>query len=353
MLKRCSPAFAIKEWIFLKEASWKEYQEDEENVSFWLKWGGLIHPQVMQNKDYSLLSVIDYEPYQSDTDILQKKLPALCNGWVYWAEEQHIGAATKCYLVIYWNPFYSADNAISNYIIGTIKAEEACQKFLQVVVDIFNTLFEFTVCYILSYQSLVSFLEKTISVSRPLIWMPQVPMYFDALLTQDADIYFEPNAVCIGENKILILTMPPPADSRETAGAMDFFNTLHINYRHVQRLLIFSRKKAKEENKRFTRLWCSGRPSVGKFITENVLSELNGYYANIWLLSVPFAQEEEIRDKLTEYFTAKAQPYILENYNTKNLWWASLPGMYEPYAAPPIIGFSSLDDLLLHSGDEG
>lgn len=335
----------------MREASWKEYQEDEEHVSFWLKWGGVVHPQIMQNKDESLLSVIAYEPYPEDTDILQTKLPALCNGWVYWVEEQHIGAVTKCYLVIYWNQFYSS-NVIKNYVTGSIPAEEARQKFLQVVVDIFNALFEVTACYILSYQPLVSFLETTISISHPIIEMPQVPMYFDALLTQDVDIYFEPNAVCIGENRILILTMPPPAHSRETAGAMDFFDTLHINYRHVQRLLIFSSKKAREENKRFTRLWCSGRPSVGKFITENVLSELNGYYANIWLFSVPFAQEEEIRNKLTEYFTAKAQPYILENYNTKKLWWASLPGMHEPYVTPPIIGFSSLDDLLLHAGDE-
>lgn len=338
----------------LKEASWKEYVEDEENISYWLKWGGLLHPQIMQNKDYSMFSVIAYKPYKADISNTLQQLTDLNlrNGWVYWIEEQHINGVTKCFLVIYWNPFYVNGDTIKNYITGKIRAEEARAKFLTVVTGIFNILYKVATCHILEYQALISFLESAISISKPKIEMPDTPLYMDALLTQDAGILVNNNSICIGSNNLLIITMPPPANIRDEHIVMNFLNSEGLNYRHVQRLLIIEQRSIEKERNNYTRLWCMGRPSVKSMIVANILGRLNGYYLNAWIISVAASKTDEISHQLQAFLTQEEASYILEAYNSKNVWWASLPGMAEPYANPPAVGFASLDELLLHSGDE-
>ena len=44
--------------------------------------------------------------------------------------------------------------------------------------------------------------------------------------------------------------------------------------------------------------------------------------------------------------------YTAYSYQHPFIPFASLPGMAEPYAHPPAVGFASIDELLLHSGDE-
>jgi len=39
-------------------------------------------------------------------------------------------------------------------------------------------------------------------------------------------------------------------------------------------------------------------------------------------------------------------PYIVEDYNAKDLWWGSLPGLFRAGLVPPLCGFSSLEELL-------
>ena len=43
---------------------------------------------------------------------------------------------------------------------------------------------------------------------------------------------------------------------------------------------------------------------------------------------------------------ARALPYVIEDYNAKDLWWGSLPGMFMAGLVPPICGFAALEDLL-------
>ena len=39
--------------------------------------------------------------------------------------------------------------------------------------------------------------------------------------------------------------------------------------------------------------------------------------------------------------------YVLESYNLKDVWWGSLSGMYLANITPPLVGFSSAENLLL------
>lgn len=326
--------------------TWKEYYEDIENPGYWLKWGGIMHPQVLVNKDDSMLAVIAYDPYTKANEVVLQQLPVLCNGWAYWIETQHILQHSRDFLVIYWNPFLSGDT-ITNHVSGNISAKSAIDSFLDVVQDIFDKLFKITPCFILQYQALVSFLEASISINKPEILMPEVPLYMDALLTQDADIDFDKNEIFIGDKRIAVITLPvlETADENEIA---DFLETKSWNYRHVQRLLVFSQQLADKELNRYMRFWCSGRRSIAQLIKADIIDAINGYYLNAWIIPFDIDTYETDVSEVKSTLDRLRLSYIVEEYSCKEIWWASLPGMHEPYVQPPLVGFNNLDSLLSH-----
>ena len=65
--KRASPFLWRIEMSLLKE-----YDVNNLAVEEWLMWGGITLPHVMQQKDGSCFSVIEYEPYERN--YLTKKL---------------------------------------------------------------------------------------------------------------------------------------------------------------------------------------------------------------------------------------------------------------------------------------
>lgn len=44
--------------------------------------------------------------------------------------------------------------------------------------------------------------------------------------------------------------------------------------------------------------------------------------------------------------TSVSPIYIVEDYNAKDLWWGSLPGLFRAATTPPICGFQALEELL-------
>lgn len=98
-------------------------------------------------------------------------------------------------------------------------------------------------------------------------------------------------------------------------------------------------------------LWCGGRMSIRNMIAENLTSKLNSYYMDVLIIS---AYEVEFSDRLSyieNQLNSMEISYIVEDYGCKEIWWASLPGMHEPYIQPPIIGFENLGCLLAHQED--
>lgn len=335
------------------EASWKEYSLDKENISYWLKWGGLIHSQILLNKDYSMLSVIQYEAYthtEEDQSIFSK-LPQLTNGWVYWVDDHYLSNTAKHYLCIYWNPFYSRGDTITNFANKqNIYFENAKDGFLSVVVDVFNAMFKRTSCQILQHEALLNYLESSITLKAPIIQMPDTPLYLDALLTQDAGITFVKNDIYIGNDRLAIISLSI-YDEADKKRLNSILRKKNISYRHVQRLLLFSEEAAEKEKKRYMHLWCGGRMSIRNMIAENLTSKLNSYYMDVLIIS---AYEVEFSDRLSyieNQLNSMEISYIVEDYGCKEIWWASLPGMHEPYIQPPIIGFENLGCLLAHQED--
>ena len=103
----------------------KEFEINNTEVEEWLTWGGITLPSVMQQKDGSCFSVIEYEPYEKNFFTKKLEFPKFCRGWAMWNEFQHTLNGDKNFLVIFWNPFARKENS---YIENTL-GEKVEKKF--------------------------------------------------------------------------------------------------------------------------------------------------------------------------------------------------------------------------------
>ena len=81
-------------------------------------------------------------------------------------------------------------------------------------------------------------------------------------------------------------------------------------------------------------------------MTGHTLQRLNGYYNNQTIALVSkedYARTEAYLEKL---LGTLGLPYIVEDYNAKDLWWGSLPGLFRAAVVPPICGFRTIEELL-------
>lgn len=330
--------------------TWKEYEMDPTCVSDWLSWGGLVHPNIMRGKDDSFFGVVAYQPYHPIPD-QPITLPEWKNGWSLWSEHQHQPEQDNYYLVLCWNPFFNRGNII-NGIVKSIKWEEAKKSFLAMLLDIQHALSQVTACRLLAYQEILDFLRFTLAInSNHHVDMPEVPLYLDALLSQDIDLDFTHSHLRIDGKKLCVVSFPAMMTDRQLSFIESAFSD--FSYRQVRRLLLFSSKRAQKEEIWYTANWCPGRNSIRRLINQNILSKLNGYHMEA--LFLPFSEEEYPmqKRKLCHLLDRMQLPYRIENYHQKNVWWGSLPGMFRSNVDPPIIGFQSLDDLLFHIEKEG
>lgn len=327
------------------EKTWKEYEMDPTCVADWLSWGGLVHPNIIRGKDDSFFGVLSYDPYQP-TPERTVVLPELKNGWCFWLEHQHNNYRNEHYLVVAWNPFFSRGHIINGILEKNMDWEEAKNGFLHILEDTCHALKQVTSCRLLEYQEILDFLEFSLSINDRHIEMPDVPLYLDALLSQDIDFDFTRNHIRIDNRKLCVLSLTASIDDPQLKRLQQEFQ--HINYRHVRRLLLFSPKRAKKEELWYTANWCPGRESIRQLINQGILNKLNGYYMDAFFF--PFREEDYVtqRNRLESILDSMELPYIIENYHQKNVWWGSLSGMFRSNIVPPVVGFESLDELLAH-----
>ena len=46
-------------------------------------------------------------------------------------------------------------------------------------------------------------------------------------------------------------------------------------------------------------------------------------------------------------------PFLVEDFNAKNLWWGSLPAIHTAAVISPICGFDAMEDLLMTTDERG
>ena len=327
----------------------REFEIKNNEVSDGLMWGGITLPYVMQQKDGSYFSVIEYEPYVKDCLTKSLNLPKFRRGWGIWNEYQHTPNYDKYFMVFFWNPFETKINPnIENTLGVSVRKENSLQYFGEEVKKICKELSRVTSVKLLEYQKLMNFLSFTITLEEKECTMPEVPLYMDALLSQDIKFNFKANDIYINDKRILAVTLP------ELFNAEEFFKGLkNYQYRYVRRILIFDERESEIELKKYVGQWCPRRKIMLEEIEKELLSKLNGYYWNGFIALLNEAEYEKVRSYFEEYLQGKEVPFIFEQYNLKDVWWGSLSGVYLANITPPIVGFKSVEEFILQRESAG
>lgn len=335
--------------------SWKEYQLDNKSIADWLPWGALTHESVMRNKDDSVLGVIRYRRFSPPWTRLLSEwknpvyVPEFRRGWSIWLEEQHpTDGEAACFLAVCWNPFCKegmATNGIDTEPQPLDAMEDILAQTLRRMAWSFPKEAEATV---LSYQEIVDYLTFSLTLGRTHVAMPAVPVDLDVYLTAGIDLDFSRNHVRLGAEKFLVLTLPSVVGSQERV-LQQIVEDLHgadIPCRHVQRLLLFSEKEAEKELRAYAGKWCPSRKYIKDILTGHALQRVNGYYNNQTIALVSEEGYTRVETYLETLLGDLGVPYIVEDYNAKDLWWGSLPGLFRAATTPPICGFQALEELL-------
>lgn len=327
----------------------KEYDADAMSVEEWLPWGGLTMPFVMQQKDGSCFSVIEYTPYEKTRLSKPLKTPDFCRGWSLWSECQHnTPGSDRYFLTLCWNPFTSKH---SHFIENTLNVEVEKENFLpyfaQEAQGLLREIQSVTAAHLLEYQDLMDFLSFTLSMGEHQAIMPDVPLYMDALLSQDIDFDFRANDIFINGKKVLILTLPSLPDTAELTEIVK-----DVPFRYVRRMLLFNENEAKAEIKKYAGKWCHLRKTMRERMMEGILSALNGYSYHGFIFHLKEGEATDFQASVSDFLMERQLPFLFEEFNLKDIWWGSLPGVYLANITPPLLGLPSLESLICHREEQ-
>ena len=324
--------------------SYKEYTVDDLAVDEWLSWGGITRPAILEQKDHSLFSVLTYLPWKKDFLTKEVEFPEFRRGWGFWSERQHTPTEEKNYLALFWNPFIIKNKS---YIANTLNDEKVAREnyrayFEYEMGDFTNKIQQITTAKQIEYQELINFLTFSLSVGDCYFEMPETPLALDVYLSQDITFKFAANDIFINDKRVLILTLPSLPNPEKL-----FELFADKPYRYVRRLLTFDSEETEAEMDKYLGSWCPGRKTTLKEIQKGIVDKLNGYYHNGFIFHLPQNEYDDFRKYITDILTDMELPFIIEKYNLKDIWWGSLPGMYLSNITPPLLGFSSVTDLLI------
>ena len=216
--------------------------------------------------------------------------------------------------------------------------------FNEKVEKIYQEISKVTWVKLLDYQELMNFLSFSLTLEENEIKMPKVPLYMDALLSQDVKFEFKANDIHINGKKVLILSLS------DLSNVWEMFEEIkQYEYRYVRRILIFDERESEIEMKKYCGNWCPNRKIMLREIERGILSNFNGYYWNGFILLLDETKYEEVRTHLEKTLTLKESAFVFEKYNLKDVWWGSLAGMYLANITPPLVGFESIEEFILHN----
>lgn len=312
----------------------------------WVPWGGIVRPNIMKQKDNSLFAVIKYQPYTIDLNKINSKdiiLWPFRRGWVLWSEHQHNeDADTNDFLVICWNSFYSKTSSyIGNTLDKKVEKKLIVDYFAAKAAKILADLRKYTQADFLEYQELMNFLSFSLSQGMNHPQMPDIPLYMDALLTDDIDIRFHANGIDINNQHLYLVSMLTPDKVTNI-----YSRLVHVTFRHSRRLVCFNKKEAEIDLNRYTRSWFPSRKVLRQAAITDIVSNYNGYYMDCF----QFLLNDNDNVSFRNYFRAQLETigysFIEESYSLKEVFWGSIPGLFLANTRPPITGFHYLTDFL-------
>ena len=321
--------------------SLRQYNVDLSDVAEWLPWGGLTLPHVLENKNGSMLSVIRYTSLKQEA--VPIKTPRLMRGWSIWVEKQRHQGESVNYLVICWNPFVSGSTA-GNTLGKPVKSDRTLEYFGKAVLKIRDAVAEVTGAELLEYQDIIDYLSFTLSIGLRKWEMPEIPLYLDVYLSQDLGLSFTENEIRMKNMRYLVCSVlgTPNLDA-----VYKGFSAL--SYRHVRRLLCMDVKQGRKDMLKYTSSWCPGRKYVKKAIYSNLVEgDICGYLSEYFIFLLDENNYSSFRAFAENLLSQKHISYRLEEFFFKDIWWGSLPGIYQADLNPPIQFFRDLGWLMEH-----
>lgn len=319
----------------------KEYDDSEENMSCWLPWACQAGDGVIVNKDDSLIGVFIYakNEKQEEGKRLQAFLRSLRTGWIWWSERQSTAESSKNYIVLCWNP-----KKVNNRVINLPKTllEQECAKQLEVPFQ--SVLNE---CALacgglaklrqLKGLELLQYLHDTVTPGGGANNKPEIPLYLDALLSQQNHYSVDSQSVQVNEQHIQAIQIFGFM-AKETMLSLFAFLEERCAYRFVRRLLCFDDVAARREAARYMKGWCTGRKSILPALDYEYNPEkLCGILTNTLLVWHEDAEKlEHICGEIQETLDSAGELSVIEKYRLSDVWMGTLPGMFRCNLVTPL-----------------
>lgn len=332
-------------------------QEDKDrgfpstDVSELLYWGGIVRPSVLRQKDFSFLSIIAYEPFSipADKSFLNQKF---CRGWGMWNEHQQAEDGTaKDYLVVFWHPFSSAARLhVENTLGKKVRKDNASildyfEEEVQKIVEEMKTVTE---ARLLEYQEILDVLSFSITLKRDVSpKMPDIPLYLDALLSQDLEFRFTANDIYVDGKRVFIVSLLSGIDTDRLYGELSHaYPGGSVAFRHTRRFMFFDEKQAEDNLKKYSVKWFPARSVLRNMALHDITSTYNGYLTETFLAYLTEEQEESFVENFSYLLDSMEVAYRIEEFNLKQVFWGAILGNYQANQYPPIVGLRSLAELM-------
>jgi hypothetical protein len=329
--------------------SFQEYHVDLTKIEECLPWGGLIHPAILRNKDDSLMGFFQYTA-REDFQHVSSKL-AFRNGWSLWTEKQHMldpaQDINQFYITLVWNPFFNKEGRIFNTLDHKMRdRENRIPYFYQILQEVETSFKNLVDLHILTYDAILAYLRSALSFGPRPVPTSSIPLYLDALLSQDLNFTVRKNDVEIDGKSIGIIT---PLGYPDIADYMAVFKQYEkIPYRFVRRSLFCDDSSFQREQKRYMSNWCSGRSSMLHFIKDRIQGQISGYDTRSFLFLYEDQQGlQRILKEAEAVLTNLGIPSIVEDFNKKDIFWGSLPGLFRANIEPPVTKIEDFTEFFL------
>lgn len=412
--------------------SLKEYEPNKERLPSWLPWAALVAPGVVLQKEKIFQKTIAFrgpdlasssaEQMRVACARLNNVLKRLGSGWAFFAEEQRY--ATTNYVNSQWahpvgwlideerrgqyeqldthfdSSYYITfcwetpsdtskkvealfiDDPNRNTTTDLYDAKRDLQRFLDDVGGIIDITREcFPAVHELDDDETITYLHSTVSTRRHPMRAPDIPMYLDSLLPDQA--YLGGELPVLGDQFIMTATIND-FPNEGTAGLLDSLNHLEVEYRWTSRFICLDKQDAEAEIKKYRRKWYSKRKGLLTLLKESMsgqesqlidtdadmnasdaetaLQELAtdtvayGYYTST--ITVWDSDIERCREKLERVCAVinnNGFATWIETSNSFQAWLSSLPGHVWANVRRPLINTINLAHMFplsaIWSGD--
>jgi len=411
--------------------SLKHYREPSTRLPDYLPWAALVAPGVVLQKDAALQKTIAFRgpdlasssPSELASAVarLNNALKRLGSGWSLFIEAQRfehseypssiwLHSATwlldrerrgqfeeagthfesAYFLTFVWKMPGSQGKKVSSLfyddpeqgdpVLDNERDLEQFQRQVREITDIMAGVF--VEVRELDDSETLTYLHSTISTNRHTVQAPEVPMYLDALLPDQA---LSVGDICmLGDHAIPTITFTG-FPSTSLPGMLDELNHLQIEYRWVVRYLALDKGEARREIEKYRRQWWGKRKSLFTMLKEEAtkepsalldsaaankaadadaaLQELGDDLVSFGIMtctvtvSHPDLQEAMRRIRRVKQ-VIQSRGFVVkdETLNSREAWLGSIPGHVYANVRRPVISTLNLAHLIplsaIWAGDE-